>query len=83
MMMEKKEQISKAVQPLSEAELEQVNGGLPVGRPALREGQRACGNAADLAQGEILTCQLCEAKVMACNMGWHLKEVHGIKTNNP
>ena len=34
-MMEKKEQENKTMQPLSEAELEQVQGGLSLHRPAL------------------------------------------------
>ena len=67
-------------QPLSEAELEQVNGGLSSHRPALGPYDRECGNA---AQGEILSCQICGAKVIAFCMTRHLNEVHGIKSKNP
>ena len=50
-MMEKKEQENKTMQPLSEAELEQVQGGLSSHRPALGPYDRECGNE---ALGEIL-----------------------------
>ena len=79
-MMEKKEQENKTMQPLSEAELEQVQGGLSSHRPALGPYDRECGNA---AQGEILSCQICGEKVIACNMTGHLNKVHGIKSKNP
>ena len=78
--MEKKEQDSKTKQPLSEAELEQVQGGGSLARPALGAYDRACGNA---ALGEILSCQICGEKVIACNMTAHLNKVHGIKSKNP
>ena len=62
-------------QPLSEQELDEVNGGLSVSRPALHPCHREGGNA---AQGEVLSCQICGEKVMAYNMYRHLHKVHGI-----
>ena len=79
-MMEKKEQENKTMQPLSEAELEQVQGGLSLHRPALGAYDRECGNE---AQGEILSCQICGEKVIAYCMTRHLNKVHGIKSTNP
>ena len=79
-MMEKEEQENKTMQPLSEAELEQVQGGLSSHRPALGPYDRECGNA---AQGEILSCQICGEKVIAYCMAGHLNRVHGIKSKNP
>ena len=73
--MVNKEQDNKAMQPLSEQELDEVNGGLPVARPALNPDHREGGNA---AQGEVLSCQICGEKVMAYNMYRHLHKVHGI-----
>lgn len=72
--MENKEQDMQK-QPLSEQELDEVNGGLPVSRPALNSCHREGGNA---AQGEVLSCQICGEKVMAYNMYRHLHNVHGI-----
>ena len=72
--MENKEQDMQK-QPLSEQELDEVNGGLPVGRPNLNPYHREGGNA---AQGEVLSCQICGEKVMAYNMYRHLHNVHGI-----
>ena len=72
--MENKEQDMQK-QPLSEQELDEVNGGLPVARPALNPAHREGGNA---AQGEVLSCQICGEKVMAYNMYRHLHKVHGI-----
>ena len=70
--MENKEQDMQK-QPLSEQELDEVNGGLPVGRPNLNPSHRECG-----ALGEVLSCQICGEKVMAYNMYRHLHNVHGI-----
>ena len=72
--MENKEQDMQK-QPLSEQELDEVNGGLSVSRPALNPNHREGGNA---AQGEVLSCQICGEKVMAYNMYRHLNKVHGI-----
>ena len=72
--MENKEQDMQK-QPLSEQELDEVNGGLSVSRPALNPYHREGGNA---AQGEVLSCQICGEKVMAYNMYRHLHKVHGI-----
>ena len=72
--MENKEQDMQK-QPLSEQELDEVNGGLSVARPALNPDHREGGNA---AQGEVLSCQICGEKVMAYNMYRHLHKVHGI-----
>ena len=72
--MENKEQDMQK-QPLSEQELDEVNGGLSVSRPALNPNHREGGNA---AQGEVLSCQICGEKVMAYNMYRHLHKVHGI-----
>lgn len=72
--MENKEQDMQK-QPLSEQELDEVNGGLSVSRPALNPDHREGGNA---AQGEVLSCQICGEKVIACNMYRHLHNVHGI-----
>ena len=66
-------------QPLSAAELEQVQGGLSSHRPALGPYDRECGNE---AQGEILSCQICGEKVIAYCMTRHLNKVHGIKSKN-
>ena len=78
--MEKKEQDNKTMQPLSEAELEQVSGGGSLARPALGAYDRECGNA---AQGEIISCQICGEKIIDYCMTRHLNEVHGIKSTNP
>ena len=67
-------------QPLSEAELELVQGGLSLHRPALGPYDRECGNE---ALGEILSCQICGEKVIAYCMTGHLNRVHGIKSKNP
>ena len=72
--MENKEQDMQK-QPLSEQELDEVNGGLPVARPSLNPAHREGGNA---AQGEVLSCQICGEKVIAYNMYRHLHKVHGI-----
>ena len=78
--MEKKEQDSKTKQPLSEAELEQVQGGLSLHRPALVPYYREGGNE---AQCDILSCQIFVEKVIAYCMTGHLNRVHGIKSKNP
>lgn len=72
--MENKEQDMQK-QPLSEQELDEVNGGLSVSCPSLKPAHREGGNA---AQGEVLSCQICGEKVMAYNMYRHLHNVHGI-----
>ena len=52
MIMEKKEQDNKAMQPLSEAELEQVNGGLTSAPSMKRLYSRKDGDREGIARAE-------------------------------
>lgn len=74
--MEKKEQNNKAMQPLNEAELEEVNGGISAPRPEMKE--RKSENVDNKRY-----CHICGAKLSAHNMEAHFYEVHGIRSTNP